>query len=556
MKAEDLLDAIGNIPEAWVLDAEQAGKTVPVWLKWGSVAACLCCILLFGTMGLFRISRLGAAASPTTLSPSASISSPSPTIPQQQVTAMREKVYGADGADEIDEAIKDAFVAWLQENPDFFSTYVNDEKNWSMSAQQDQQGTEQVSMACYGPADEDGTGELCWLIYADGLVRLGSIDTYEETPEQQASANELLPEETPTQTPIQTPNETDSAVSTAEIESTSESYSGLFADLPVPVDVAAAADYRQSYWGELTAMDLVLEVPEKFFEDATSNEEMPTLFALYDSISRESDAAEGDGEVWRIQTWAVEDFIAECGISLEEWTQVDFQDNQLLLGKDDEYVYLLSMPLAMEYDPDNQDSVNSYYRHRLYGYAMLCNFLSRNEIEPAPDWEKQYLQGLRDLSLETGDFFTTEFGVGSIESEEPLLTVAAASIPNLSGYYTGETEEMLTWEDLLLYRLLHADYSAAVANQEELQEKYQDLFFPLDAAVLENRVWDVEFATEADVFCALFSEIMESGHVADYCAMTNWTVALEGMDWILYAESAAERVVIASATSLELAAMG
>ena len=303
-------------------------------------------------------------------------------------------------------------------------------------------------------------------------------------------------------------------------------------------------------------MDLVLEVPEEFFEDATSNEEMPTLFALYDSISRESDAAEGDGEVWRIQTWAVEDFIEECGISLEEWTQVDFQDNQLLLGKDDQYVYLLSMPLAMEYDPDNQDSVNSYYRHRLYGYAMLCNFLSRNEIEPAPDWEKQYLQGLRDLSLETGDFFTTEFGVGSIESEEPLLTVAAASIPNLSGYYTGETEEMLTWEDLLLYRLLHADYSAAVANQEALQEKYQDLFFPLDAAVLENRAWDVEFATEADVFCALFSEIMESGHVADYCAMTNWTVALEGMDWILYAESAAERVVIASATSLELAAMG
>lgn len=86
MRAEDFLDAMSNIRPEWIEDAENTGKTVPLWLKWCSIAACLLCVVAVGALRLSQ-GAPAPASSPNALAQPEQFGVspiPSPTPPAEQ----------------------------------------------------------------------------------------------------------------------------------------------------------------------------------------------------------------------------------------------------------------------------------------------------------------------------------------------------------------------------------------------------------------------------------------------------------------------------------------
>ena len=86
MRAEDFLDAMSNIRPEWIEDAENTGKTVPLWLKWCSIAACLLCVVAVGALRLSQ-GAPAPASSPNALAQPEQFGVspiPSPTPPAKQ----------------------------------------------------------------------------------------------------------------------------------------------------------------------------------------------------------------------------------------------------------------------------------------------------------------------------------------------------------------------------------------------------------------------------------------------------------------------------------------
>jgi hypothetical protein len=46
MNGKDVMDALANIDDDLILDAKSQPRSIPRWLKWGSMAVCLCCAVL------------------------------------------------------------------------------------------------------------------------------------------------------------------------------------------------------------------------------------------------------------------------------------------------------------------------------------------------------------------------------------------------------------------------------------------------------------------------------------------------------------------------------
>lgn len=104
MRADDFLKAFGNIRPEWIEDAEKAGKTVPRWLKWGSIAACLCCVI---ALSVLRLNQLTTSAEPTPAAwdqPEQTFGVPSP-FPSPEQSKTDENAALEDSANEglIDE---------------------------------------------------------------------------------------------------------------------------------------------------------------------------------------------------------------------------------------------------------------------------------------------------------------------------------------------------------------------------------------------------------------------------------------------------------------------
>lgn len=101
MKSDQILDAMNDIRDEWILDAETAGNAIPRWLKWISVAACLACAVLAGFLLLLpRNPAPGSSLRPAELPdmtnpsqmPSAPVftpaQSPSPSLPKKPQTIL------------------------------------------------------------------------------------------------------------------------------------------------------------------------------------------------------------------------------------------------------------------------------------------------------------------------------------------------------------------------------------------------------------------------------------------------------------------------------------
>ncbi len=69
MRGIDIIEAMENIDEKLVIDAKLHKKSAPAWLKYLSVAACICCVLLLSLLMINRIISLGEENVPDTLAP-------------------------------------------------------------------------------------------------------------------------------------------------------------------------------------------------------------------------------------------------------------------------------------------------------------------------------------------------------------------------------------------------------------------------------------------------------------------------------------------------------
>ena len=57
MSGYDIILAMGGIDDDLILDAKRHKRAIPVWLRWGALAACLCCVIL--AAGALSLNLLG-----------------------------------------------------------------------------------------------------------------------------------------------------------------------------------------------------------------------------------------------------------------------------------------------------------------------------------------------------------------------------------------------------------------------------------------------------------------------------------------------------------------
>lgn len=69
MRGIDIIEAMENIDERLILDAKRHKKAAPPWLRFVSLAALFCCVLLLGLLAVNRILAPGEENVPDTLSP-------------------------------------------------------------------------------------------------------------------------------------------------------------------------------------------------------------------------------------------------------------------------------------------------------------------------------------------------------------------------------------------------------------------------------------------------------------------------------------------------------
>lgn len=62
MKAEELLELIGEAPDGEIEGARQGRKGTPRWVKWGALAACAVAVVGLGTLGALVLRNLGGAS--------------------------------------------------------------------------------------------------------------------------------------------------------------------------------------------------------------------------------------------------------------------------------------------------------------------------------------------------------------------------------------------------------------------------------------------------------------------------------------------------------------
>lgn len=62
MRGYDIIEAMGGIGDDLIFEAKRHKKAVPVWLRWGAMAACLCCAVLVA--GVLSLRLFGGESSP------------------------------------------------------------------------------------------------------------------------------------------------------------------------------------------------------------------------------------------------------------------------------------------------------------------------------------------------------------------------------------------------------------------------------------------------------------------------------------------------------------
>ena len=155
--------------------------------------------------------------------------------------------------------------------------------------------------------------------------------------------------------------------------------------------------------------------------------------------------------------WFLEIAARSDGQSPDEISNWGLWHEDFKLGWDDTYFYLLHVPPLTEVEEETRTSL-------LLGFQVLRDFLERNDITPNPNWETAYLRHIPN-------FWTQPFDstMDTTQADDALLAYSS-QIPNLEYYVWDNFEPVLTWEDLLVYRLATADFTQVTDDPEGLQQ--------------------------------------------------------------------------------------
>lgn len=353
-----------------------------------------------------------------------------------------------------------------------------------------------------------------------------------------ASGEEQVSENNPSEETVETiPAEPDESTESVSQEEPAASTKQDVRDAAA-YDAETAALVTDEQWG------LTLQVPDLFCNDVVRNSTDSIVFEFFDGTTQ--DLTGMYGEIWNICVYGQEQFDmeyqdGELEADADGWLPYGMNANSSLVGRDENHLYVLHRPSDVQYNPNNEESAASYYLHTLYGYTMLLDFFTRNKIAPSPYWEQEYLLDLRALSLQTGDFFTTEFGLCDTGNTEDALKEQAANIPNLATY---DGIEALTWDDFLLYRLIHADYDSLSEDAEELQAQLQKRFIPYSEASFANRDTTSSYENVFVQIHKLFLQLKEDPALPQYCAAKEWYVFLDDGNWCLELKNGAAETTV------------
>lgn len=108
-------------------------------------------------------------------------------------------------------------------------------------------------------------------------------------------------------------------------------------------------------------------------------------FAFYEPTSNA--ALSGGGKVWLLEAFSYEEFLNTYGQDGSEWTTASLGAEEYMLGRTEDYVFVLSFPSDTQYTEATQAAYQDY---RSAGYRIVSDFLSLNGIEANPDWQSFY----------------------------------------------------------------------------------------------------------------------------------------------------------------------
>lgn len=228
----------------------------------------------------------------------------------------------------------------------------------------------------------------------------------------------------------------------------------------LPLIEAAAYDKTSAVVMEEPWLGCEMEVPAEYQGDLMSHTDWEhELFGFYDGETRARSPEDlgGNGWCWSVLAFAQEDYVSRYHQSFNTWAEGNLNPTDRQLGRDENYVYILSTPEEARYYLNDDVSRESYYRHCLHGYAMLTDFLARNDITPSPDWEAFYLDLVWSL-------YETEFAAAAQIRE----IGASEVVPQLTA---PDTLEGLVLLDTWSAEGLEVDYLAIASPYQYLGKR-------------------------------------------------------------------------------------
>ena len=300
----------------------------------------------------------------------------------------------------------------------------------------------------------------------------------------------------------------------------------------VPLEEAASYDKSTAVVKREEELGLTMEVPEAYAWDLMCNLSPHELFSFYDGETRAAatEELEGYGWCWSVTAYTREEYESLYGREFDTWVEGGLLPTARQLGRNDSYMYLFEFPSDVRYDATSPASVESYYLHWLSGYAMLTDFMARNDITPSPDWDAAYRRELMGKSSCNGDFEIIEFGYGDTSGAEPALLELAARIPNLYSY---DDDVALTWQDALVYRLNCAYLSSDVGHSEADKEWAMRSARPVHEASI---YYSEPGSNESVALSALYdftAQLQEEPALAEVCQSEAWAIYAAGDYWYL-----------------------
>lgn len=422
MRGIDIIEAMGEIDPELIRDAKSQRQAVPLWLKGLATAACLVCITGITLLSLGRLlgktGSTGNAMSPVPPAPSLvlqpasaeeeSAAEPSITPPPQTTpTPVPDVVYQTDT--EVDDSI-------------IYSS------QYGLSLRVPIRYQDEVSVDADHTLFYNGNSvnlyEAAFIFqdsqnFAPGLVwgiRPVPHDISASSLENELLHTLTLAEDNYYRYVLLYP-EPESQYDYNDPESVYSYMSHISAGLSMLEEFAelngldgseldlALAEYAnvplelEEAWSALTeswlydpyegdtvvlenSLGLALEIPAALSEDIAID---PEGFTFIEPVSERISA--GGGFIWSIQAIPWEEYYETFDRQDREFTLLrEPQDGLALLGRTEEYAYVIQYPTEGRLIAEDTESAVAYARYEQLGRRIIQDFFDRNGIEGNPDW--------------------------------------------------------------------------------------------------------------------------------------------------------------------------